>query len=205
MNELDGLRRRVEELERQVTLLRGIGPIGGAAPRIDPTAFVAYGAQVYGDVIVEAEASIWFGSVARGDVDRVVIHRNVHVEGNSVLHSGTALELGPYTVLGHNVVAHCLRIGSHCLVGNGAIILDGAEVGDYCIVAAGAVVPNDMKVPPRSFVAGVPATVKSELTPRHLDLIEMYRRSYDQASQRYLKAGYGQLEPTGRPSMGVQI
>ena len=186
------LEQRIEELERQVALLRGIGPIGGKVPRIDPTAFVAFGAHVCGDVLVEAEASIWFGSVVRGDVRGVLIHRNVHVEDNSVLHSGTVLELGPYVVLGHNVVAHCRRIGAHCLIGNGAIILDEAEIGDHCIVAAGAVVASGTKVPPGSLVAGVPAVVKGQLDQRQLDLIDMYRRSYDRASQQYLKAGYGQ-------------
>jgi carbonic anhydrase/acetyltransferase-like protein (isoleucine patch superfamily) len=84
--------------------------------------------------------------------------------------------IGDNVHIGHNVVVHCQKIGNTTLIGNHATISEYAEVGDFCVVAAGALVTPGMKIPDRTFVVGVPAKVKGEVSE---DRIEITRQSVD--------------------------
>ncbi|MEM4780485.1 MAG: gamma carbonic anhydrase family protein [Halalkalicoccus sp.] len=133
----------------------------GAVPEIADSAYVDESAVVVGDVVLEAETSVWPGAVLRGDNGRISLREGANVQDNATLHEGT--ELGPSTTVGHNAIVHAAETGVESLVGMGAIVLDGATVGEGAVVAANSVVTEGTAVPARTLVAGAPAEVVKEL------------------------------------------
>ncbi|MGW4446603.1 gamma carbonic anhydrase family protein [Streptomyces sp. NPDC004682] len=140
--------------------------IGGREPKIDPDAFVAPTASVIGDVTLSAGASVWYGAVVRGDVERIAVGADANVQDNVTLHAdpGFPLTVGERVSIGHNAVVHGATVEDDCLIGMGATVLNGAVIGAGSLVAAQALVPQGMVVPPGSLVAGVPAKVRRELS-----------------------------------------
>ena len=140
--------------------------IGGREPRVDREAFVAPTAAVIGDVTLHAGASVWYGAVLRGDVERISVGADSNVQDNCTLHAdpGFPVNVGERVSVGHNAVVHGATVGDDCLIGMGATVLNGAVIGAGSLVAAQALVPQGMEVPPGSLVAGVPAKVRRELT-----------------------------------------
>jgi len=140
---------------------------GGTSPRLAPTAWVAPGAVVVGDVEIGEGSSIWFQSVVRGDVNRIRIGARTNVQDLSMVHvtGGTHPTIvGDDVTVGHRVVLHGCTVKDRCLVGIGAILLDGAVVEEESMVGAGALVPPGMVVPSGKLVLGSPAKVKRDLT-----------------------------------------
>jgi len=133
----------------------------GIEPTKDPKTFVADGAKVIGKVTMKEYSSIWFNSVARGDVNRIEIGRYSNVQDNSVLHVADDCPtiIGDFVTVGHNCIIHGATVEDHCLIGMGAIVLNKAVIGTGSIVAAGAVVKEGQIVPPHSLVVGIPAKV----------------------------------------------
>ena len=140
--------------------------IGGREPRIDGTAFVAPTASVIGEVTLGAGASVWYGAVLRGDVERITVGAASNIQDNCTLHAdlGFPVTIGERVSVGHNAVVHGATVEDDCLVGMGATVLNGAVIGAGSLVAAQALVPQGTVVPPGSLVAGVPAKVRRELT-----------------------------------------
>ncbi|MFF8195435.1 gamma carbonic anhydrase family protein [Streptomyces bobili] len=140
--------------------------IGGREPRVDEEAFVAPTASVIGDVTLEAGASVWYGAVLRGDVERISVGAQSNIQDNCTLHAdpGFPVTIGERVSVGHNAVVHGASVGDDCLIGMGATVLNGAVIGAGSLVAAQALVPQGMEVPPGSLVAGVPAKIRRELT-----------------------------------------
>ncbi|MEU6507463.1 MULTISPECIES: gamma carbonic anhydrase family protein [unclassified Streptomyces] len=140
--------------------------IGGREPQVDPGAFVAPTASVIGDVSLRSGASVWYGAVVRGDVERIEIGASSNVQDNCTLHAdpGFPVSVGERVSIGHNAVVHGATVEDDCLIGMGATVLNGAVIGAGSLVAAQALVPQGMVVPPGSLVAGVPAKVRRELT-----------------------------------------
>lgn len=140
--------------------------IGGREPKIDEGAFVAPTASVIGDVTLETGASLWYGAVARGDVERISVGARSNIQDNCTLHAdpGFPVTIGERVSVGHNAVVHGATVEDDCLIGMGATVLNGAVIGAGSLVAAQALVPQGMRVPPGSLVAGVPAKVRRELT-----------------------------------------
>jgi carbonic anhydrase/acetyltransferase-like protein (isoleucine patch superfamily) len=133
----------------------------GTRPRIHETARVSREATLVGDVTVGPEASVWPGTVLRGDVGTVAVGGNSHVGDNAVCHVST---VGERVMVGHGVVC------------NEATVEDGCLVGENSVVASGTVIPEDYDVPPESFVRGVPARVTplSETTIDPTEVSEAY-------------------------------
>ncbi|MFF9624093.1 gamma carbonic anhydrase family protein [Streptomyces griseosporeus] len=144
-------------------LIRGIG---GREPKIDENTFVAPTASVIGDVTLAEGASVWYGAVLRGDVERISVGAQSNVQDNCTLHAdpGFPVTVGERVSIGHNAVVHGATVEDDCLIGMGATVLNGAVIGAGSLVAAQALVPQGMVVPPGSLVAGVPAKVRRELT-----------------------------------------
>lgn len=138
----------------------------GVEPRVSAGAWVAPTATLVGDVLVEDEASIWYGAVLRADFGPIVVRRGANVQDGSVLHGGAepVTEIGEGATIGHLCVVHGAVIGAEALVGNGATVLDGAVVGRRALVAAGATVPPGMTVPDDMLAAGVPARIIREVS-----------------------------------------
>ncbi|MCL4468853.1 MAG: gamma carbonic anhydrase family protein [Deltaproteobacteria bacterium] len=160
----------------------------GKVPEIHESAYVAGNAIVLGDVVIGAGSSVWFNAVVRGDENYIRIGSRTNVQDNCVLHvthKTHPLFLGDDITIGHGAVVHGCRIKNVCLIGIGAIILDGAVVGEESIVAAGSVVKEGMIVPPRTLVAGVPAVVKRELTREDIDYIMSLTNNYIEITKVY--------------------
>ncbi|MFI0091388.1 gamma carbonic anhydrase family protein [Streptomyces bobili] len=140
--------------------------IGGREPKVDEEAFVAPTASVIGDVTLAAGASVWYGAVLRGDVERISVGAQSNIQDNCTLHAdpGFPVTIGERVSVGHNAVVHGAGVGDDCLIGMGATVLNGAVIGAGSLVAAQALVPQGMEVPPGSLVAGVPARIRRELT-----------------------------------------
>ncbi|MDX3532157.1 gamma carbonic anhydrase family protein [Streptomyces sp. ID05-39B] len=140
--------------------------IGGREPKVDEGAFVAPTASVIGDVTLAAGASVWYGAVLRGDVERISVGAQSNIQDNCTLHAdpGFPVTVGERVSVGHNAVVHGASVGDDCLIGMGATVLNGAVIGAGSLVAAQALVPQGMEVPPGSLVAGVPAKIRRELT-----------------------------------------
>ena len=143
-----------------------IVPFGGHEPQIAPSAWVAPTATVIGDVVVEAGASIWYGVVVRADRERIVIGADSNIQDNAVLHAdpGSPVRIGREVTVGHAAVVHGATVEDGCLVGMGSTVLNGAVIGAGSLVAASALVTEGVQIPSRSLVAGVPATVRRELS-----------------------------------------
>lgn len=137
-----------------------------AVPHVDPSAFVAPGAHLYGDVVIGPEAVIMFGAVLRAEMDRVSVGARSNVQDNCVFHSdhGTPCTVGDETTIGHGAIVHGAAVGHHCLIGIGAIVLNGATVGEGAWVAAGSLVPEGKSIPPWTIAVGTPARALRELT-----------------------------------------
>ncbi|MCL3995041.1 gamma carbonic anhydrase family protein [Streptomyces lavenduligriseus] len=140
--------------------------IGGKEPQVDPEAFVAPTASVVGDVTLHEGASVWYGAVVRGDIEKITVGARANVQDNVTLHAdpGFPVRIGERVSIGHNAVVHGATVEEDCLIGMGATVLNGAVIGAGSLVAAQALVPQGMVVPPGSLVAGVPAKVRRALS-----------------------------------------
>src|SRR5262245_13282298 len=150
-------------------------------PRVHPTAFVDDSAQVIGDVEIGEESSVWMSAVLRGDVNSIRVGRRTNIQDGTVVHvaSGThPTTIGNSVTIGHGAIVHGCTIDDQCLIGMGAILLDGSHVGTGSIVAAGTLVVEGMKVPPKSLVMGSPGKVKRLLTQAEIANIQSYADRY---------------------------
>ncbi|WP_328429157.1 gamma carbonic anhydrase family protein [Streptomyces sp. NBC_00443] len=163
--------------------------IGGREPKIDETAFVAPTSSVIGDVTLEAGASVWYGAVVRGDVERISVGAESNVQDNCTLHAdpGFPVTIGARVSVGHNAVVHGATVEDDCLIGMGATVLNGAVIGAGSLVAAQALVPQGMQVPPGSLVAGVPAKVKRELTEEERQGVTLNGTMYAELAKAHQK------------------
>lgn len=127
--------------------------------------------------------------MVRGDFAPIKIGAGTQVEDNCVIHSGEPLTIGDHVHIGHSVVVHCRRVGSHVLVGNSATILDGAEVGSYCIISAGSLISPKAVIPDHSFVSGAPAEVRGQPTAAQLEFIENGVKVYGEIARLYKDQG----------------
>src|SRR6202042_3196234 len=137
----------------------------GREPRVSPAAWIAPTATLIGDVLVEDDASIWYGTVLRADFGPIIVRRGANVQDGSVLHGGAdpVTEVGAGAPIGHLCVVHGAVIGAEALIGNGATVLDGVWIGSRALVAAGATVPPGMAVPDGMLAVGVPARIAGEV------------------------------------------
>jgi carbonic anhydrase/acetyltransferase-like protein (isoleucine patch superfamily) len=155
-------------------------PHGDTSPKVAPSAWVAPGAYVIGDVALGKESSVWYGAVLRGDTEPIRIGDRTNVQDGCILHAdpGFPAIVGEGCVVGHNAVVHGCEVGDNCLVGMGATILNGTKIGDGSIVAAGAVVPEGREFPPRSLIVGVPAKRAGDVTDEQATDIERGASEY---------------------------
>ncbi|MBI4872761.1 MAG: gamma carbonic anhydrase family protein [Candidatus Riflebacteria bacterium] len=163
-------------------------PYKGTWPRIDPSVFLAAGARIIGDVTIGAESSIWFNAVVRGDVHHVLIGRRTNIQDNTVLHETLELyptELGDEVTVGHSAVLHACIVEDLCLIGMGAILLDGVVIGRGSLVAAGTLVSPGTKIPPGSLVVGVPGRVRRSLTAEETASLSASAQHYVEYAASY--------------------
>jgi carbonic anhydrase/acetyltransferase-like protein (isoleucine patch superfamily) len=165
--------------------------LNGHQPTLGANAWVADSAQVIGKVTLEENASVWFGTVVRGDTEHLRIGKNSNVQDGSVLHAdeGVPLNIGENVTVGHKVMLHGCTVGDGSLIGIGAIVLNHAKIGKNCIVGAGALVTEGKEFPDGSMILGSPAKVARALSEEqqaglkriaqhYVDNAALYRKSF---------------------------
>lgn len=158
-------------------------------PEIDPSAYIADGAVIIGDVTIGRESSVWFNAVIRGDSDSIRIGNQTNVQDVCVLHAdkGFPCTIGDRVSLGHAAIVHGATVEDDVLIGMRAVVMNGARIGSGSIVAVGAVVTEGTVVAPGSIVMGVPAKVKRTADPRDAERIGRAADHYVQAARRVEK------------------
>ncbi len=160
----------------------------GIRPVIDPTAFVADGAWLIGDVELGARSSVWFNAVLRGDINRIRVGARTNVQDGAVLHVTSEYQVwvGDDVTIGHQAMIHGCRIENGALIGMSAVVLDNARIGECALVAAGSVVRENFTVPERTLVAGVPARVVRTLTDAERDALLQSAAHYVEYARSYI-------------------
>lgn len=152
------------------------------SPKVAKSAWIAPNAMVIGDVTLGEDVSIWFGSVVRGDVHKIVIGDRTSIQDLSMVHvthykradqsDGNPTLIGSDVTIGHKVMLHGCTIEDACLIGMGATIIDGAVIGKESIVGAGSLVTKNKVFPPRSLIMGSPAKLIRSLSDEEVE--ELY-------------------------------
>lgn len=157
-------------------------------PKIDDTAFIADDAIIIGDVEIGEDASVWYGSIIRGDVNYIRIGARTNIQDGTIVHVSSkthATILEDEITVGHRVTLHGCHIESGCLIGIGAILMDGVRVGRNSLIGAGSLLTPGTQIPPRSLVLGSPARVKRELTDDELAYLDKSWRNYVELKKHY--------------------
>lgn len=151
----------------------------GKSPIISSDSYIAETAVVIGNVTIEKDANIWFGSVLRGDYSEIYIGEGTNIQENSVVHGDKEykVQVGRGCTIGHGAIIHGCTIGDNSLIGMGAIILNGAKIGNNSIVGAGSLVTQNKEYEDGVLILGNPAKVIRKLTQEE---IESNKKSYEE-------------------------
>jgi carbonic anhydrase/acetyltransferase-like protein (isoleucine patch superfamily) len=154
----------------------------GVRPTIASSAYVDESAQVIGDVVIGDESSVWMNAVVRGDVNTIRIGRRTNLQDGTIVHvmrePSHPTAVGDEVTVGHGAILHGCTVADRCLIGMGAILLNGSSVGADCIVAAGTLLTEGAVVPPRSLVMGSPGKVRRALTDGEVAFIRDSAANY---------------------------
>jgi carbonic anhydrase/acetyltransferase-like protein (isoleucine patch superfamily) len=166
-------------------------PYKGVYPIIHETAWIAPNATVIGDVRIGPRASVWFGAVLRGDLDRIEMGAGSNFQDNVVVHTqyGIPTLVGENVGVGHLAIIHGATIEDGCLIGMGAKLLNESHVGAGALVAAGSVVREGQRVAAGRIVAGVPAKDRGPLTAEQAERVHRNAYRYHDLSAEYRAAG----------------
>lgn len=178
---------KISKIESEIKLF----PYLDKFPQIDESVFLAPGVKIIGDVEIGKESSVWYNTVVRGDVHYIRIGNLTNIQDCSMLHvtnNKYPLNIGNKVTVGHGVMLHGCTLNDLCLVGIGAIILDGAVVEEKALVAAGTVIRQNFVVPSGTLVAGVPGKVVRDLTDDELLEFEISAQRYKKYSELTLNS-----------------
>jgi carbonic anhydrase/acetyltransferase-like protein (isoleucine patch superfamily) len=171
--------------------------LDGVRPQLpaDGDYFIADSAEVIGNVRLQKGASIWFGSVIRGDNELIDIGEGSSVQDNCTFHTdpGFPVTLGKNCSVGHNAIVHGCTVGDGALIGMGAIVMNGAKIGRESVVGAGALVPEGKEFPERSLIVGAPARVVRTLTEEQVQILTRAAPHYVKNGVRF-KAGLKKID-----------
>ncbi len=156
-------------------------------PQIDESVYIAPNTLIIGDVEIGKGSSVWFGTIIRGDTEKIKIGEFTNLQDYTILHAdkGFILEIGNYVSIGHRAIIHGCKIRDNVMIGMGAIILNGAVISENSIIAAGSVIKENFFVPPNSLIAGVPAEIKRELTEKDIKMIKDAASHYYELAKIY--------------------
>lgn len=162
--------------------------LGDTSPDLpDGFSWIADTAVVIGDVVVEEDVGIWFGSVLRGDTEPIRVGRGSNIQEQCILHTdmGFPLTIGAGCTIGHKAILHGCTIGDNSLIGMGATVLNGARIGKNCLVGAGALVTEGKEIPDNSLALGAPAKVVRELDDKAVSMLTWSANHYIENARRF--------------------
>jgi len=161
--------------------------IKGQTPKIHESVFVAWNAEITGNVTIGEDSSVWFSASIRGDMNSITIGKGSNIQDNCVIHTDSTrgASVGDNVTVGHGAILHSCTIGNNTTVGMGAIVLDGAKIGANSMVAAGSVVPPGKEFPDGSMIMGSPAKVAREMRPEEIEGFAKNCQSYVGMGQIY--------------------
>lgn len=163
----------------------------GVEPQIEPSVFVAAGAQIIGRVTIGPDSGVWFNCVLRADDNYIKIGATTNIQDGTVIHCEPDYPavLGDNVTVGHNAVIHGCTIGDSCLIGMGAVVLTGARIGDNCIIGAGSLITAGKNIPAGSLVVGSPGRVIRQLSDEERETIHQSAVHYRIKAGEYSAAG----------------
>lgn len=166
----------------------------GTAPRLADGVWIADSAEVIGQVELGTDVSIWFGSILRGDSEKIAIGEGSNIQDACVLHAdeGVPVVLGKRVSIGHRVMLHGCHIDDGSLVGIGAVVLNRAKIGKNCLVGAGSLVTEDKEFADGSMILGSPAKAVRQLTQNEILGLERIAQHYIENAKRF-KNGLSRL------------
>lgn len=169
--------------------------IDGESPTVPASAWVAPSADLIGAVVLDEDASVWFGAVIRADNTEILVGARSNVQENAMLHSdpGSPLTIGADCTIGHHAILHGCTVGDRVLIGMGATVLNNAVIGDDCIVGAGALVTEGKNFPPGSLIVGSPARAIRELDDAAKAMLKVSAAHYVER-QRKFAAGLTRID-----------
>ncbi len=152
------------------------------SPQVESPVFLAPGSYVIGQVVLRAEASVWFNAVIRADSDRIELGRASNLQDLSVLHAdlGVPCTIGDEVTIGHGAVIHGAHIENRVLVGMGSVIMNGAHLHSDVIIGAGTLITEGTEIPPGALVHGRPGRVVRDLTRDEIERIRWSAAHYVQ-------------------------
>ena len=162
--------------------------LDGITPDISPeVGWIAPTAVLIGDCHIGPEVGIWFGVVARGDIERISIGARSNVQENCVLHTdkGFPLTIGENCTIGHSAIIHGCTIGDNTLIGMGATVLNGARIGKNCLIGANALITEGKEIPDNSLVVGAPGKVVRTLDEAAIAGLTASADRYVQNARRF--------------------
>lgn len=164
--------------------------IGDDSPVLHPDSWVAEQACVMGRVRLGAGASVWYGSVLRGDNDWITVGARSNIQDGSVLHTdlGKPLTLGEDVTVGHQVMLHGCHVGDGSLIGIQSVVLNGARIGRHSLLGAGSLVTEGKEFPDGVLLMGRPARVVRELQPEEIARLKASAAHYVEQTARHRMA-----------------
>lgn len=166
--------------------LDGVSPVVPA----EGEGWIAPDAMLIGKVRIEIGASVWFGSVLRGDNELIHIGEGSNVQDRCVLHTdmGFPLTVGPGCTIGHAAILHGCAIGANCLVGMGAVVLNGVHIGRNCVIGAHALIPEGKTIPDNSLVIGSPGRIVRHVGDAEAERLRESAEIYQEKWRRYARS-----------------
>ncbi|MFT4080771.1 gamma carbonic anhydrase family protein [Rhodomicrobium sp.] len=166
--------------------------LDGISPELPPEGdfWIAPTAVLVGRVLLGREASVWFGSVLRGDNDPIEIGDGTNIQDMTMIHTdlGAPVRVGRGCTIGHRVTLHGCSVGDNCLIGMGATILNHAVIGDNCLIGAGALITEGKQIPAGSVVLGAPGKIARAVTASEIEGFQRSAAGY-RANARRFRAG----------------
>lgn len=161
--------------------------LGAHQPQLHDDTWVAPDANLVGQVVLEAGASVWFGCTLRADHEEIRICEGSNVQENVVMHvdAGFALTVGRNCTIGHKVMLHGCTIGENSLIGMGATVLNGARIGKNCLIGAGALITENKVIPDNSLVMGAPGKVVREVSEAQVQVLTLSAQHYQENMRRF--------------------
>ena len=163
-------------------------------PKVKNNVFVARGAQIIGDVLLDEYSSIWYNTVLRGDINNIIIGKRSNIQDNSVVHleNDQGVIVGNDVTVGHGVILHGCTINDGALIGMGAIIMNAVVIGKGVVIGAGALIKEGSVIPPYSLVVGLPGKIVKTYSDKIFQQNIKWARKYVKLAKAHKEQGFHQ-------------